>query len=125
MSLPVGTIDPHYRKSLQAAVVITLPFVLFASFFVFGQSGFHYGKRTILSVGAVAFSSLILFLIFYTGRVHRYRRIFFTSYAVAFAISFVWTTAGDRGHMWLLDQEMLSSQAPMCHIVVPMLILPL
>ncbi len=125
MSLSGGTIDPHYRKSLQAAVAITLLFVLFAAFFIFGQSGFGDGKKTILSGGALAFSSLILFLILYTGRVHRWRRIFFATYAVAFAISFVWMTAGDRGHMWLLDQEMLYSQAPMCHIVVPMLILPL
>jgi ferredoxin-type protein NapH len=44
---------------------------------------------------------------------------------VAFAISFVWWTAGDRGHMWLLDRETLYAQAPMCHIVVPMLILPI
>ena len=66
-----------------------------------------------------------MFMIFYTGDLYKWRKIFFTSYAVAFAISFVWWTMGDRGHMWLLDSEILYSQAPMCHIVVPMLILPL
>lgn len=91
----------------------------------FGQGGFANPRAAILSSVVLAFFCAILFLIFYTGRIHHWRRIFFSAYAVAFAISFVWMTAGDRGHMWLLDSEALSSQAPMCHIVVPMLILPL
>ncbi len=117
--------ETHLRKGLPATLVVTLLFVLFASFFTAGRGGFRDARTSILSGLALAFSSLILFLIFYTGRVDRWRKVFFTTYAVAFAIAFVWWTMGDRGHMWLLDQETLYSKAPMCHIVVPMLILPI
>ncbi len=115
---------PYYRKGLPATLFITVLFVLFASFFIFGPAGFENLRSTILRSASVAFSALIIFLIFHTGQVNRWRRIFFSAYAVAFVISFVWWTMGDRGHMWLLDRESLYAKAPMCHIVVPMLILP-
>jgi NAD-dependent dihydropyrimidine dehydrogenase PreA subunit len=116
---------PYYRKGLPATILITTLFVAFASFFSIGRGGFAGTRSTVLTGIALAFSAVIIFLIFYTGRVDRWRKIFFSAYAVAFAISFVWWTAGDRGHMWLLDKETLYAQAPMCHIVVPMLILPI
>ncbi len=118
-------LSPYYRKGLPAAIVITLLFALFAAFLASGQGGFKDARSTSLNFLVLAFSSLIIFQIFHSGHVHHWRRIFFSTYAVAFAISFVWWTMGDRGHMWLLDAETLYSQAPMCHIVVPMLLLPL
>ncbi len=114
-----------YRKGLPATIAITLLFAFFAAFFAVGQGAFKSVRSAVLNLAAIGFSCLILFQIFHTGQVHRWRRIFFVTYAIAFAISFVWWTMGDRGHMWLLDSETLYSQAPMCHIVVPMLLLPL
>jgi len=122
---PGAALYPYYRKGLPATVFITLLFLAFASFFTMGQGGFASPRSTLLHGIALAFSASILFLIFHTGHVNRWRRVFFSAYAVAFVISFVWWTMGDRGHMWLLDRESLYSQAPMCHIVVPMLILPI
>ncbi len=115
----------YYRKGLPATVIITTLFVLFASVFVFGPDGFADRRLALLRLVAVAFSGTIIFLIFNTGQVDRWRRIFFSAYGVAFVISFVWWSMGDRGHRWLLDRESLYAQAPMCHIVVPMLILPM
>ncbi len=125
MSTSQATTYPYYRKGLPATILVTALFVAFSSFFIFGPGGFGNTRAVILRVIAVAFPALILFLIFHTGRVDRWRRVFFSAYAVAFVISFVWWTMGDRGHMWLLDRESLYAQAPMCHIVVPMLILPI
>jgi ferredoxin-type protein NapH len=125
MNTTAETPDAIYRKGLPATIVITVLFALFAAFFAFGQGAFKNARSSVLNGAALAFSCLVLFQIFRTGQVHRWRRVFFTTYAVAFAISFVWWTMGDRGHMWLLDSETLYSQAPMCHIVVPMLLLPL
>jgi polyferredoxin len=125
MSMPEGMKGVYCRKGLPAAALLTGIFLLFTAFFSFGQGGFASLRNVILRSCAIVFSCTILFLIFYTGRVNRWRRVFFVTYAIAFAISFVWMTAGDRGHMWLLDRETLYSQAPMCHIVVPMLILPI
>ena len=112
------------KKGLAAALFISLLFGLFISSFILG-GGIDNLRTAIISGLVIVFHVFILFMIFYTGNVYKWRKIFFTSYAVAFVISFVWWTMGDRGHMWLLDSEMLYAQAPMCHIVVPMLILPI
>jgi hypothetical protein len=112
------------KKSLAAALFISLLFGFFISFLVFGR-GIDNLRTVIIGGLVVIFHVFILFMILYTGNLYKWRKIFFTSYAVAFVISFVWWTMGDRGHMWLLDSELLYSQAPMCHIVVPMLILPI
>jgi len=111
------------KKALPAALFITL---LFAAFLTLPNMGrFGDPRSAILAVIAIVFPAVVMFLLLHTGRVYRWRRVFFATYAVAFAISFVSMTMGDRGHMWLLDSEVLYSQAPMCHIVVPMLLLPL
>lgn len=112
------------KKGLAAALFISLLFGIFISFLVFGR-GIDSLRTTIIGGLVIIFHVFILFMILYTGNLYKWRKIFFTSYAVAFVISFVWWTMGDRGHMWLLDSELLYSQAPMCHIVVPMLILPI
>jgi len=111
------------KKQLPAALFITL---LFSAFLMLPNMGRFGDPRSAILAGiAIAFPAVIMFLLLYTGKVHRWRRIFFITYAIAFAISFVSMTMGDRGHMWLLDSEVLYSEAPMCHIVVPMLLLPL
>lgn len=113
------------QKGMPATVILTLLFILFLSFPASGQGGFTSIRAAIISTIVIAFSAFVMFMILKTGNISPWRKIFFTTYAVSFAISFVWWTMGDRGHMWLLDQELLYSQAPMCHIVVPMLLLPI
>jgi ferredoxin-type protein NapH len=112
------------KKGLAASLFLSLLFVIFISFFIFG-GGIKDLRTGIIGGVVIIFHGFILFMILYTGNLYKWRKIFFTSYAIAFVISFVWWTMGDRGHMWLLDSEILYSQAPMCHIVAPMLILPL
>jgi ferredoxin-type protein NapH len=112
------------KKGLAAALFISILFGLFVAAFIFG-GGIDNLRTALISGFVISFYVLILFMILYTGNLYTWRKIFFTSYAIAFVISFVWWTMGDRGHMWLLDSEMLYAQAPMCHIVVPMLILPM
>ena len=114
-----------HEKSLAASLFISTLFLVFIAFPAVGQGAFSSLKKSILGGITLLFPTLIIFLIFFTGKIYRWRKIFFITYAIAFAISFVWWTMGDRGHMWLLDSEILYSQTPMCHFVVPMLILPL
>jgi polyferredoxin len=113
------------RKGLPASLFVALLFAGFILFPNLAQGRFNSFRSAVLTGIALAFPVLMLFLILYTGKTHKWRRIFFATYAVAFAISFVWWTMGDRGHMWLLDKEILYSEAPMCHIVVTMLFLPI
>ena len=118
-------INRSQEKSLAASLFISILFLVFITFPSVGQGVFSNLKKSIFGGITLLFPTVIIFLIFYTGKIYRWRKIFFTTYAIAFAISFVWWTMGDRGHMWLLDNEILYSQTPMCHFVVPMLILPL
>jgi polyferredoxin len=122
------TIQPllnHQKKGLAASLFVVLLFTAFASFIAFGTGSFSNLKQSIISGVVLMYLTFIMFMILYSGNVNKWRKLFFTTYAVVFAISFVWWTMGDRGHMWLLDREILYSQAPMCHIVVPMLLLPM
>lgn len=120
---PTPSCSPH-QKGLPASIFITLFFAAFMVLISLGN-GFD-DTRTIWLFGvALAFSSLMIFQMFRSGKINYWRRIFFTTYAVAFVIEFVCWTMGDRGHMWLLDSEMLQAAAPMCHMVVPMSLLPM
>ncbi|MCP4146383.1 MAG: 4Fe-4S dicluster domain-containing protein [bacterium] len=121
--MEVQKCGPMHKKGLPASIFITTLFTLFV--FLPNMGYLTTPRKSILLVTALAFPVCMMFLMLYTGNIHKWRRIFFIVYAVAFAISFVSMTMGDRGHMWLLDKEILYSEAPMCHIVVPMLILPL
>lgn len=113
------------KKGLAASIIMTLLFLLVMSFLLFGRSPVTGLKNILIAATVLVYFAFLLFMMLYTGNVNRWRKIFFTSYAVFFAIGFIWWTMGDRGHMWLLDKEMLYSQAPMCHMVIPVLILPL
>lgn len=113
------------QKSLTAAIIITLLFILVMFLGLFGHETFTTLKSRLIAGTILAYFSLLLFMMLYSGNINRWRKLFFTTYAVFFAVGFIWYTMGDRGHMWLLDSEMLYSQAPMCHMVAPVLILPL
>jgi ferredoxin-type protein NapH len=112
-------------KKISTCIFLTFLFAIFLGFFLFGNGGFGSIRNGIIKGVVFIFHVFIFFMIFYTGKTNKWRKIFFTAYAIAFVISFVWWTMGDRGHMWLLDSEILYSQTPMCHIVVPMLLLPI
>lgn len=116
---------PAGRKGLPATVMILALYLAFVLALELGGSAFSDRRDGVIAGMTLAFLCFLLFMMLRTGRVNRWRRIFFTTYAVMFAIQFVWWTMGDRGHMWLLDQEILYAKAPMCHMVVPMLLLPL
>lgn len=113
------------KKSFAASVIITLLFLLVMFFGIFGQGSIKGLKHSLIAGTVLAYFTFLIFMMLYTGDINRWRKIFFTTYAVFFAVGFIWYTMGDRGHMWLLDREMLYSQAPMCHMVTPVLLLPL
>ena len=113
------------RKGLPASLVVLALYLAFTLLIQLGQGGFESRREGLIGGATLAFLGFLLFMMLRTGRVHRWRKIFFTTYAVMFVIQFVWWSMGDRGHMWLLDGEILSAQAPMCHMVAPMLLLPL
>ncbi|MBN1755066.1 4Fe-4S binding protein [bacterium] len=113
------------KKSITATIIIVILFGILNLFVAYSAGGYSTLRSGILYSTVIAFALFVMFMIFFTGKVGKWRAVFFITYAVGFTISFVWMLAGDRGHMWLLDSELLYAEAPMCHFVIPMLILPI
>ena len=75
---------------------------------------------------AYALFVMVLFInMLRTGDISKYRRIFLTTFAVLFMISFVGNLYDERGHMYLLRENIQNLQVPMCHIVFPFTAIPL
>ena len=55
----------------------------------------------------------------YTGRTSRYRRIFFVASAILFFPAFMYNNFVDRGSITLSSANIANSEAPFCHIVIP------
>jgi ferredoxin-type protein NapH len=113
-----------HKKGIPATLVIVLVYLAFSLFI---QGGNFTTLKTGIPYGiALLFTGFILFRLCISGKVNTWRNIFFCTYALVFVISFLWDiVVVGRGHMWLLDQEALSAEAPMCHIVSVMDMLPL
>lgn len=123
---------PARGKSIQASIFLTIFSISILAVFALLTGSFADSvmrtfeiKRMIGAVLTLLYLGIIFFLILKTGRVSKWRNIFFISYAICFVISFLGTLFEQRGHMELLDSDALYGEAPMCHIVVPMLLIPM
>ncbi|MCP4545303.1 MAG: 4Fe-4S binding protein [bacterium] len=63
-------------------------------------------------------------MILRTGKVSRYRSIFFVIYAVSFVIVFISDLISTRGSMALTQDIIEANQTPLCPVAIPQLILP-
>lgn len=63
-------------------------------------------------------------MIYRTGKVSKYRSIFFIIYAFSFIISFVSHLIEQRGGMVLTQQAIDNLEVPLCPVAIPQLILP-
>lgn len=70
------------------------------------------------------FVNTLFFLMLYTGKVYKYRSLFFIAVAVCFVISFVSSLIELRGSMVLRATDILDGDTPFCHLVIPMIIIP-
>ncbi|MCJ7778725.1 MAG: 4Fe-4S binding protein, partial [Sedimentisphaerales bacterium] len=66
----------------------------------------------------------IFFLMIYSGRISRYRTILFVIYAICFVLTFTTNLIETRGSMILTQEDMVKGHTPLCHMVIPMLIIP-
>ncbi len=55
----------------------------------------------------------------------KYRRIFQSTFAILFCISFIKDLYAERGSMAITDSAMSNAELPFCHIVIPQILLPL
>jgi ferredoxin-type protein NapH len=109
------------KLSLAATVILTLLMAFNIHFFYIGMST---GMQAVAGWMMFVFLMTLFFLMLYTGDVSKYRRIFFVSAALFFFPTFIANVIEARGHMGLTGQEILNSETPFCHIVIPIAIIP-
>ncbi len=118
---PFGLKLDGKRLSLPAAALLTLVIARFAHFFLVAGSS---GLEAIASWTYFTFVVAVFFMIHITGRVSTYRRLFFVTFALLFIPSFIAILFEDRGHLALTTQDVMQSEVPFCHIVIPFILLP-
>lgn len=70
------------------------------------------------------FVNTLFFLMLSTGKTHRYRSLFFVIASACFVFSFITNLIEVRGSMELTAAHMIEGAAPLCPLVIPMLIIP-
>ena len=70
------------------------------------------------------FLFIVFSLMVFSGKTALYRRIFFVSFAVLFFPSFIANLIELRGSMSLSAAEIARAEAPFCHIVIPITLIP-
>ncbi len=111
--------------STKAAVLLTALLFFVLTFMNVGRyAGSGNFKMAAASGAYVVFLSALAFLIYKTGRISRYRSIFFSVYAIGFIMIFIPGLLESRGHMALSAENIANLETPLCHLAIPMLILP-
>lgn len=99
------------------AVLLTLPLTVLSLALAAMSGAFGSPLYSVASVVTLAFMNTCFFLIFYTGKVDRYRAILFITTALAFPINFIAQNYEARNlFMVLTFEDVLGAQTPFCHI---------
>jgi polyferredoxin len=113
------------RKGLSyfTCSLLALIMLLALSTFVMGPRVGD-GKLLAASTLWTIFLTAMLFLMLRTGKVSRYRSIFFVIYAVSFVVVFLGDLIAERGSMALSQKIIDAHQTPLCPVAIPQLVLP-
>jgi asparagine N-glycosylation enzyme membrane subunit Stt3 len=114
------TVNAH---SHGVSVLLTALLFVFLSLMLVGANRQNPPMMAASAVYAV-FLTVLAYLIFRTGFVSRYRSIFFSTYALAFVLGFIPMLLEQRGHIALTGQDIARLDTPLCHLTIPMLLIP-
>lgn len=112
------------KKTITKALLLSIPMMLFTALLLTG------GKipSTLLQQLALGstyfFINSLFFLMVYTGKTYKYRSVFFIVASACFVLSFITNLIEVRGSMVLSAANMLDGDAPLCPLVIPMLVIP-
>jgi ferredoxin/heme/copper-type cytochrome/quinol oxidase subunit 4 len=112
------------RPSVLKAFLLTLPMMALTFVMLTGEKRPSGGPEFLAFAVTYCFLNLTFFLMLRTGKTDRWRAPVFVAYAVAFVISFISHLVAARGSMALTEANILRAQAPFCHIVIPMTLIP-
>jgi ferredoxin-type protein NapH len=119
--------EPVYitQGSVWKSILLTLPMILLILIFIAGGiPDLSTMDKAISFWITLVFLTTLFFLILYTGRTDRYRRIGFVLMALFFALTFIVSLIKERGAMTFNQENLLSCEIPFCHIVTTMIIIP-
>lgn len=112
--------------SLPKSILLCLPMALLTFVMLSGGGGL---PRAVPGLVAFVVTYIGLnasfFLMIRTGATDRYRAVVFVALAVSFVISFISHLMEARGTMALTSQTLLAGGTPFCHMVIPMILIPL
>jgi ferredoxin-type protein NapH len=114
------------RPGLAKTALLCLPMALLTFMMLSGGGGLPQSPPGMfaLAVTYLGFNALF-FLMLRTGITDRYRAVIFVTFSVAFVISFISHLIEARGTMALTSETMLAGGTPFCHMVIPMILIPL
>jgi ferredoxin-type protein NapH len=110
--------------SIVKAILLALPMMLLTLLMLSRGKPPSGGSEGAALLITFCFLNLMFFLMLRTGKTDRWRAPVFVAYAVAFTISFITHLLAARGSMALTEANILKAQAPFCHIVIPMALIP-
>ena len=116
-------LGPGLVKSPVKALLLALPMMLLSPVLL-SQGVLPSASQLIPFIITYLFLNTIFYLMIVTGKVDRYRSILFVAYAVCFIIFFISNLLEVRGTMVLTAEKILKAEAPFCHMVIPMIIIP-
>ena len=107
--------------SLTSSIILTLLMAFNMKFFYLAGAS---GLEAVASWIMFTILCSIFFLMMYTGKISKYRRIFFVGAAMFFFPAFISNLIEARGHMGLTSREILNNETPFGHIPIPALVVP-
>lgn len=110
-----------------ASVALSLPLMLLTVLFIFYSPNKTPGTPgQTLAAGAIVWVVLngLFLAMLKTGRTDRYRTVLFVATAIAFGLTFIPNLLAARGSMIIERSDVVDGRLPMCHIVIPMLLIP-
>jgi len=119
-----GNVQNPQKKSIPKAILLTIPMLLIMAFFTFGRGIPEDNLVAISSYTTLLFCTIVFFLMQYTGRTYKYRKLLYVVIALALPIPFISHYIEARGSMTLSVEEIFKANVPFCHLVIPMAIIP-
>jgi polyferredoxin len=111
------------KKSIFTSLSLAMAMLLLLSTFVIAANLSSPGRLWAGAIWALTLAGFT-FLIYRTGKVSRYRRLFFVIYAVSFVLVFISRLIEARGSMALTSDVIARREAPLCPVALPQLLLP-
>jgi len=113
------------HRNIWKTSLMTLPMMFILIIFMTGGNLSFSNNHSLLAfVITYVFFASSFFLMLYTGKTDKFRAIIFILFAVFLSFTFINNLIDMRGSMALSNADFLQCKVPLCHLVIPMLIVP-